>query len=541
MRASNLLGAATAVLLTGTMLGGVPAATAKGDNQRKDWDDRRVAQTSGSPDGSVHVLGNRRDMTTVVRELGVDSDTWLIRESRPDGGLRFYPRLEGQRQVQRFRFDQSGTHGTTYATYEASGRLRAVEADATRAFNLMLRKDLAAAGADEPKIVAGESSPDNALITQGGTWHQHFGPVGGANPATTPNDGGDYSRWVSYPDPNVDGVPGNEGESYAFVDTGHLMVFWNAPNGDLKVARRVAHNREAGFEPAQTITTGGEKMVDFTRATGGANGNVLITQAVDGTISTWGYSNGVWFPGSSHTQLPGTAGVTEVPEVLVDSLGTLTIAFREPIDNGGLMLWQENRPRGSFLEQPVMVPGTRGADTRVVMSPRGTITVGLRSSGEANLVRVKHLPAGKTKWTTGVRLISPKLDAAATGWDLGNPERQGDMRLAVNDRAGVYGFRYDAPRPITKMTKPVLQTQRDRSYRVTANTTWAYGERWEMRARLDKGKRYGKWKPVNLDDGARSKEVIRPRGERRCYQARADTKDGGSTRWSTQRCVTVRR
>jgi hypothetical protein len=476
-------------------------------------------------------------MVTVVRELGAGSDVWRVRESR-DGSLGFKPRLEGPRDVLRFRYDESQGQGTTYVAYEANGRLWAVESSPERSIRLTNELDLAAAGAEAPKVVAGESSKDHALITQDGTWYQHTGPVGGANPETTPDDGSGGSGWVPYPDPNVDGVPGNAGESYAFAASGHLLVFWNAPNGDLMVARRDAQDTTAAFEKAQMVATGGDRFVDFVHS---SEGGRLVTQAADGTISLWGYANGAWFPESLRERLPETAGVAEVPEVLLDRRGTLTIAWRETIEGGGLMLWQEERPRGGFLERPTFVPGTRGSDIRVVMSPRGTVTVGLRRNDEPTLLRVKHLPAGKTRWTRGIRLVSPKPSAAATNWALGSPHLNGDLRVAMNDRVGVYGFRFDAPRPNTKMTKPVRKVQRDRRYRVTANTTWAYAREWEMRARVDKGRRYGAWRPVALNFGDRSKQVTRPWGEKRCYSARADTTNGGWTKWSKQRCVTVRR
>ncbi len=539
MTARRMVGAATAVLLTGTLLGHVPAATAAGDKRRNDWDDKRVLQAPGTDGGAVHILTNRRKMVTVIRELGAGSDSWRIRESR-DGGLRFSPRLEGARTVDRFRYDGSGSKGTTYATYEHDGRLWAGEADARRAIVLTTRTYLVAAGTQAPKVVAGESDKDHALITQDGTWHQHFGPVGGADPRTTPNDGGEASRWVSYPDPNVDGVPGNAGQDYAFAG-GDLVTFWNAADGDLMAAGRAAQDTTAAWSAAQKVAAG-EKYVDYVET---AQGGRLVTQADDGSVNLHSYtSDAAGFSFTDRRQLAGASAHAPAPHVLVDALGTLTVAWREPgVTGGGLVLWQEDRPGSGFLERPRMTPGTRDAEARVVTSPRGNLTVAMRRDSETGIVRVKHLPAGKKKWTGSVRLVSPKPLDTSGEWGIGSPRRNGDMRVAVNDRVGVYGFRYVAPRPITKVTKPVRKVQAKRKYRVGWNTTWAFADHWELRARVDQGKRYEKWKRISPTDGftVQWKKVTRPRGEKRCYSARGSTIDGGWTKWSEQRCVKVRR
>ena len=177
----------------------------------------------------------------------------------------------------------------------------------------------------------------------------------------------------------------------------------------------------------------------------------------------------------------------------------------------------------------------------MVTSPRGNLTVAFRRDSEPSIVRVKHLPAGKRLWTDGIRLVSPKPNDTSTGWGIGTPQRNGDLRVAVNDTVGVYGFRFDAPAPYTKMTRPVRTVQQQRTYRVAANTSWAFADEWQMRARVDEGRSYGAWSPVSLPDGENGKDVTRPRGDKRCYSARGETIDGGWTKWSPQRCVTVRR
>ncbi len=106
---------------------------------------------------------------------------------------------------------------------------------------------------------------------------------------------------------------------------------------------------------------------------------------------------------------------------------------------------------------------------------------------------------------------------------------------------GVYGFRFDAPRPHTKMVKPVRTVQRTKTYRIGWNTSWSFADDWGVRARVDKGRTYGPWKLVSTDDGAKSKVVTRPRGKTYCYQARGLLSEQYVTPWSKQRCITVKR
>ena len=70
------------------------------------------------------------------------------------------------------------------------------------------------------------------------------------------------------------------------------------------------------------------------------------------------------------------------------------------------------------------------------------------------------------------------------------------------------------------MIRPIGAKQANRSYRIAFRSLWAYTDAWEVRARVDKGKRYGAWQPVVLPEGERGKNVTRPRGEKRCYSAR---------------------
>ena len=59
--------------------------------------------------------------------------------------------------------------------------------------------------------------------------------------------------------------------------------------------------------------------------------------------------------------------------------------------------------------------------------------------------------------------------------------------------------------------------------------------------RVDKGRTYGAWRSVAVADGATAKTVTRPRGKTFCYQAKGFLGDQQVTKWSEQRCVTVRR
>ena len=534
MGAKSLLGAGMTALMAVTMLGEIPAGAAN-DNGASAWAGRRVLQTPGSTDGTVHVLSNRGKMVTVVRELGAGSDVWRIRESR-DGGLGFSSPIVVPREVSRFRYDER--QGTTYAAYEHDGRLWAAEADEVRAAALTLPTNLAAAGSEAPKVAAGESHPDHALITQGGTWHQHFGPVAGADPETTPQGtDGPASRWVSYPDPDVDGVPGNAGEDYAFANS-QLLTFWNAPNGDLRVAWRAAPDTAAAFSGPQTIAAD-ERYVDLVETDQGAR---LVTQSTDGAVNIYSYSG--WNTATFGDRRVLADAAVGTPQVVVDALGTLTVGWHAPtVQGGGLVLWQEGSAGSGLLRQPTRVPGTRDSDARVVTSPRGNLAVAFQRRGAKPApIRVKHLPAGTITWTDGIRLLSPKPLATTGEFAIGSPHRNGDLRVVVNDKVGAYGFRFDAPAPYTKVTRPRRTLRTKQSYRVGWNTRWATVDWSQARARLDKGGgRYGAWEGVHAQGSQSERVITRPRGQTWCYQARVNTIDGGFTPWSEQRCVTVRR
>jgi hypothetical protein len=514
------------VLLTGTMLGHVPAAYA-GDNHRRDWDDKRVVQTPGAADGLVRVYGGGYNQWALVaRNIG--GDTWRLRES--EGPLGFTNPTFLPATVTDFVADTT-VDGYAFGAYVADGSVHAFRRDS---------RGRAASGVPftvdqggETRVAVGNTA--DALVTHRDTWRQHLG-------GRQSGIGGTGDTWVTYPDPNVDGAPGNAGQSFGFT-ANDLLAFWNDPNGDLRFAHRPLLDPTAAFSPARTVATGGEKYVDLVDTFSGGR---LVTQAADGTIHIRSFDwNGAEYVVGQPRQLAGpvTSGepVTE-PQVLVDAARTLTVAWKEPgAAGGGLVLWQEDRPHSTYLERPTLVAGTRDSDARLVTSPHGSLAVALRRDSENAVVRVKHLPAGKARWTNGIRLVSPKPLDTSAGWAIGSPNRAQNFRVVVNDRVGVYGFRFDAPRPYTKVKKPVRKVQRDRSYRIGWNTSWAFADDWQVRARVDKGRRYGPWRSVAVPDGDRSKVVIRPRGEKRCYQAKGFRGGVQVGRWSTQRCVTVRR
>jgi hypothetical protein len=524
MTPRRLLGAATAVLLTGTMVGAAPAGAAD-DNARSRWDSRRIVQTPGAAEGPVHLLGGNNDWGLMARQIA--PDTWRLREHRPGDGNAWRNPLNLPPQVADFRYDENSA-GEAFIVYEANGKVYAAEHHDEGIAATLVTELGAEVPGETPVVVGGQGG--TALVAYGNTWAQHeVGDVPGSTSAR---------GWNVYPDPNVDGVSGAAGRTFGFTaDT--LLAFWNEPNGDLRVARRALQDTAAAFSAPQTIAAG-ERAVRLAQT---AQGTRLVTQSTDGSVNLYTYTaDAAGFSFTDKRVLSGPLADAPAPQVLTDAMGTLTIAWKETgVQGGGVVLWQQDRPESTFLERGNLVPGTRDSDARVVVSPQGSIAVALRRADETGIVRVKHLPAGTARWTTGVRLVSPKPNATSTAWAIGRPSQAQELRVAVNDTVGVYGFRFDAPRPYTKMTKPVRRTQSTKTYRIGWATSWTFADDWQVRMRLDKGRRYGAWQGVNVEDGARSKVVNRARGKTWCYSARARLDEGVVTPWSKQRCVTVRR
>ena len=133
--------------------------------------------------------------------------------------------------------------GWTIGAYEDNGRLFG---DRHAPEGVRGATDLAAAPTGPVVIDVGFRAA--AIIAAGDTWYQHIDTFATGNGAP-PN------RFVSYPDSNVDGVPGAAGQSFGFTTT-DLLAFWNEPNGDLRVARRDLHDNTAAFSAPQTIAAG---------------------------------------------------------------------------------------------------------------------------------------------------------------------------------------------------------------------------------------------------------------------------------------------
>lgn len=554
MRPRRILAAASAALMAVTMLGGQPAAGAANDNAPARWDGGRILKiASGDPDDALQLLGGRHQhWGLVARQVPTPQgarDQWLLQETDDDGETWGKPSgINVPAQVESFRAATS-PYGddTTYAAWVANGRLIAATRNNTEPGqydSLGGATDLAPAtpgGTSAPRVFAGGaptfsgSISGRALIEFEGTWAQH---VIGGTCGDCPGQ-----RWRIYPaqDPSG-GTASPMSITYAItgaatIDNGDILALWTTANGELRVARRDYENVDAPWSTPQTLAADGSKAIRYLDTAGGGR---LVTQAGNGAVDVWTYTDrGDTFTINRGRRIGGpvTTGAAAPPTVLRDGLGTLTVGFQEPrVEGGGLVLWQEDRPWSRFLERPTLVPGTRDADAQVTLSGRGNIAVAVRRNDETGIVRVKHLPVGETKWTGGIRLVSPRPTNGA--WALGTPGAHGAVRLAVDDARGVYGFSFNAPNPYTKVTKPVRTVQTKRRYTVAWNTIWAYANTWELRARVDNGKTYGPWKMFGAVTHERSLKVTRPRGETRCYQARDPH---GRTPWSKQRCVTVRR
>ncbi len=240
MSARPVLGAATAVLLTGTMLGHVPAAHA-GDNDRSDWDGRRVVQLPGAPDGPVHVYGGRRDRRpqhrrrhlAVARRLGRQRLRQLGLPSGhgdPLAGGHYRHVRDGRRL--RGRRPPPAVHDLAGRDFRQSARRgRRTYRCSTSAPTLPRWSPTATPGTSTSTLRPPASAATRII----------------GSPTPTPT-------WTGCP-----ARPGS-GSGSPGVD---LLTFWNDPNGDLRAARRPLRDPAAAFSAPQTIATGGEKVVRF--------------------------------------------------------------------------------------------------------------------------------------------------------------------------------------------------------------------------------------------------------------------------------------
>jgi hypothetical protein len=524
MRTRRLLGASLSLVVAAGVAGQVPTAAADRDNAPSRWDGARTIKAAERAADDVQVAADGGTWALAARQVGgaTGADTWRLRE-RTDDGRWGKPRALPA-TVDQLSFDSIPAGGYTLGAYVADGRLwgflhypgnPGAETEGT------LHADPtelgpAVAGAPAPQVEA-DAYEGYGLVAYAGIVHTRF-------PGSTSNDNPSLPSWSSRP------AFGPAGTRYVPYDG--VLGFWtDDASGDLMVSddglppERVGNGRYVDF----VLTDRGRRLVSQ-----GTDGSVTLHDygVVDETTGRRGFTN--------PRTLAGPSAKRPAPTVLVDRGERLTVGWREARAKGGLVLWQEDRYGSRYLEEPTLVPGSRGRATDVVTSPRGTLTVATQRKGEPGVVRVKHLPAGTSSWTDGVRLVSPKRPSAIGASALSAPDWQGDLLLAVNDAAGTYRFDFHAPDAYTRVVKPTRTVRTGTTYRVGWETAWAFAPDWQVRERRDRGRTYGDWKRIEVADGVQSTKVTKEPGSTWCFSARG--RAGGSfTAWSPQRCVTVRR
>lgn len=519
----RLLAAAVTTVLAASLLSGVPSAAGE-VNGPESWTAMRVLKQQ-ERENAVDLYAGRHGWALMAREFPTCEECRTVHRLRE--------RVSGQGwgkprnippKVSGFAAD-TNARGATWITYTSGGIMAAMVSPGGRRVGepVMLGKDHDGSWETMPTIEVGMAG--RVLIRFGETWYERAG------------DG----AWSSYGGPDSGRSPVLPGwvRDTAFTESGDLLAFFvGRTTGELQVSRR---GPGSSWSTPQTVA--GAVTADYVET---ARGGRLVTHGRDGAVLVWDYLPDDGSGGFGFTRRDFAAGSpTSVvrPQVLVDGSGTLTVAWRDPAEGGGTLLWQEDRPGSSHLERGnVMVPGTRNAETTVVTAPRGTLTVASVKDGTGpGPVVVRHLPAGKSEWTSGIRLVTPKPPSAQGAIALGTPQRDGDLRIAVNDRTGVWMHAFDAPDPITKTTHPVRRVVRKRAYALRWQTTWGYADRWKVRYRTQERRGLSAWRPLAIDPTTRKVEMIRPFGETRCYQTRGFLTGGGRTGWSEQRCVTVRK
>ncbi|RYU14831.1 hypothetical protein [Nocardioides iriomotensis] len=529
-----------------------PSASA-GDNDRSDWSGKRALK-AGVDEAALQLATGRSAWALMARELGRDADdsqTWRLRERSNDGVWRNPANLPAA--VTDLTYE-TGSTGHTFGAYVSNGRLHGFTHPARASTASDTDLGAAAAGV-QPKVtvMTGGSGTGGFLgvIRYAGNVYEWVN-------GQTGNDGW-HAGWRANPESAYDvskGAPIASGPFYEYDNDGRMLAFYTEQGtGDLMAARRDKRTGIIGSNPGAQLdwsdpqkVADDERFADFASTT---KGERIVTQTDDQSVVLHDLSTDdatdTFATGNRRVlagPLPQQAGVTtlDAPRVVVDGRGDLTIGWRERIadDGAGLVLWQENRPQGKYLERPTFIGGTRDSQIHWAVAPSGTITIATQPRTDRwSSPRIKHLAAGKSGWTKWLT-VAPAV--TADSWSdstLGVPRGNGDLTLVTNDGRGVYATTFDAPRAVTKMTRPTNRKVGP-SYTIAFNTTWAYASDWQVRARVDNGKRSGAWKTVAVRDGQRFKDVTRKRGEKRCYQARGET-PGGWTKWSKQRCVTVRR
>lgn len=549
MRTSRLLAGTVGIVFAActTMVTLTGTEAVAGDNDREDWSGQRALRIAEGEGKAVRLLTNQsksNNWALLARQTfdpSATPDTWRLREytGTSKTGLAWRNPERAPKEVASFRYGQD-RWGRTAAAWIHDGALWAgSKVTWSRAPMAVTRLADAVPGAGAPEVHM-PTQGDGFIIEYAGTWHEfNPGPLNSCNGCEYP-----YERWSSRAAPPA---PAGAPADYTRVlrGTGWPMAFWTGDAGTpadrvLRSAERLATPDGPVWSESQVIAEG-HQFVAFTLT---ARGYRLVTLDSTGRVNLFDYDEATYGTPGAFTNRRVVSDPTDgsMPQVLVDRHGIFTLAWRDADPEGGLFVWQEDRPGSKYLEQPTLVPGTQHTETAtLVTAPYGTLTVVFQPDQHRRSVqfpRALHLPTGASRWTDPTRLISPKPAPSRGTFSVGQPRITGDVWVAANDDAGVWVHRFDAPNPGTKITRPTRTTQPDRTYTLRWKTTWAYASDYEVRARTSK--RSG-WEDVAVPKGARSKTVTRPRGETRCYQVREMPAYGLRSDWSKARCITVRR
>ena len=336
MKARRVLGAATAALLTGTMLGAAPTAVA-GDNDRSDWTGTRALKFEEDDSEGVRLVTARNRWALVAREVSQPVDApelWRLRERARDG--QWGRPLNLPSEVNNFRF-ATNRNGWTIGAYVADGKVWGVLH--TPSGRTASTKELGpeVAGAGSPYPMTTDVRNGDGLIVYGGKHYRHLPATGGQDTYVPP-------RWETAEDPDPDHGTADF-VTYAFTWDYNLLAFWQPRNTDnLMVSKQVATPTGPVWTPPRNLGSG-EFFQAYKQAAAGDR--LITTNAADG-VTLWDYQTTTQDPATfdftNRRSLSGpTAGNGSVSPIyaLVDRLGTLTVGWREPrVDQGDLVLWQ---------------------------------------------------------------------------------------------------------------------------------------------------------------------------------------------------------
>ncbi|RYU14825.1 hypothetical protein [Nocardioides iriomotensis] len=534
----KIIAQVAAAACTLALLAVAPAITTPGvaaETKRDGWGAQRILKQDDR-DTSVRVSTGRNGWALVARQRATCeecSTVHVLRERTP--GMGWGKPRNVPARVSKLATG-SNAKGTTWVAYYSGEGLVATQhtprGRRLREPVVLARGRVSPSWETTPTVEVGTGG--RVLVTFGETWYERS------------RDG----TWSSYRTPSID-QQFTYLRGHGFTRAGDLLVFfssWGPSAPSLMVSRKVDSAGATWSEPTRVGPAGTAQLA----AT--ALGERLVTRDDTGhAIRLYRYESTDAAGRPAFTLLrelprssPETPATTRFhsPVVLTDDDGTLTVAWREPMPRGGVMVFQEDRPSGQHLEYPTLVPGTRSVgEWSLVTDPMGNLSISYEDLDNAlpRPARTRHLPAGKSAWTRTHRVISPKPTDRGEPLVLGPPASDGDIVAAMSDRAGVLAFDTRVPAPVTKVTRPVRHRVATREYRLAWNTTWANGDRWQVHFRTDKAGGYTRWRRLDIDPSSRSQTVTRPRGEKRCYQARARISTSGNwTPWSRARCVTVK-